>query len=128
VSAPLLYYFAANVCKDATFFGIPSWYKYLLKANLMVHTTAGGCELSPNFKIADLSLVALALVDIAMRIAALVAVGYVVYGGVQFVTAQGEADKAKKARQTIINALIGLVIAMLSTGFVAFIGTKIGTK
>jgi hypothetical protein len=117
-------YFAV-ACKDATFFGIPSWYKYLIKANLMIDDGMG-CVLAQNFKIQDISLIALALVDVALRIAALVAVGYVIYGGVQFVAAQGEADKAKKARQTIINALIGLVIAMMSTGLVAFIGSSIG--
>jgi hypothetical protein len=79
-----------------------------------------------SFNVQDLSLIVLAIVDILLRVAALVAVGYVVYGGVQFIVAQGEADQAKKARQTAINALIGLVIALISTGLVAFVGTRIG--
>lgn len=93
---------------------------------MVIDPTTHRCEIAPGFKIQDLSLIALALVDIALRVAAIVAVGYVVYGGVQFVVAQGETDKTKRARQTIINALIGLVIAMISTGLVAFVGTRIG--
>jgi hypothetical protein len=83
------------------------------------------CEVQ-NFGIKDLPLIGLAAVDIALRIAAFIAVGYVIYGGVQFVAAQGETDRTKKARQTVINALIGLVIALMSTAIVAFIGKRIG--
>jgi len=116
----LLSRFAAACGVQPTFFNFPTWYKYLEK-----ETIDNQCEIV-NFGIDDIPLVALALVDIALRIAALIAVGYVIYGGVQFVTSQGEADKAKKARQTIINALIGLVIALLAVGIVNFIGTRIG--
>lgn len=116
----LLSRFAASCDLQPGFFDFPTWYKYLEK-----QTIDNQCEIV-NFGIEDIPLVGLALVDIALRIAALIAVGYVVYGGVQFVTSQGEADKSKKARQTIINALIGLVIALLSAAIVAFIGRRIG--
>jgi len=119
--------FAYGTCDQQAFFGLPTWYKYLAKGGKMVVDAATGrCEIVGTLQIADLSLIALALVDVALRVAAIVAVGYVVYGGVQFVIAQGETDKTKKARQTIINALIGLTIALVSTGIVAFIGNKIG--
>lgn len=123
----LLSYFAAGTCTERVIFGIPTWYRYLLKNKLMsVDPNTGRCEISDKLAFQDISLVGLALVDIALHIAALVAVGYVLYGGIQFITAQGEADHIKKARQTIINALIGLVIALISTGLVSFIGTQIG--
>ncbi len=123
----LMSLFAFGSCSESGFFNLPTWYKYLLHAGKMaVSPDTGRCEFVDSFKIADLSLIALAAVDIGLRIAGLVAVGYIVYGGVQFVTAQGEADKTKKARQTIINALIGLVIALISIGLVSFIGNRIG--
>ncbi|HEY5806230.1 MAG TPA: hypothetical protein VIS56_02475 [Candidatus Saccharimonadales bacterium] len=122
-----LTHFAAGTCAEQSFFDFPTWYTYLLKADLMaVNSDTGRCDFVSGFEVQDLSLIALALVDIALRIAALVTVIYVVYGGVEFITAQGEADKAKKARQTIINALIGLSIALVSVGVVTFIGTRIG--
>lgn len=125
----LLNYFSA-VCGSQNFFNFPSWYKYLDAAGKMeINSATGRCELKnfgQGFEVMDLSLIALALVDIALRIAALAAVAYVVWGGIQFVVAQGEAAKTAKARQTIINALIGLAIALVSTGIVAFIGTRVG--
>lgn len=116
----LIMHFAAPEACKSNFFGLPVWYQYL------PNTRFQGCNIV-DFQIADIPLIALAAVDIALRIAALVAVGYVIYGGVQFVIAQGESDKTKKARQTIIDALVGLVIAMLAAGIVAFIGTRFGS-
>jgi hypothetical protein len=124
---PWLTYFAGSPnCNERFFFGLPTWYYYLSRAGKMqVHPATDRCEVV-NFQITDFTLIALALADIALRLSALVAVAYVVYGGVQFVLAQGEPDKTKKARQTVINALIGLGIALISTGFVAFVGARVG--
>jgi hypothetical protein len=116
----VLSWFAATCANSPSFFAFPTWYRYLEQRSV-----GNRCEIV-NFDIADFPLIGLALVDIALRVAGLVAVGYVIYGGLQFVYAQGETEKTKKARQTIINALIGLVIALLATGFVAFIGARIG--
>ena len=120
----LLSHFAAGCGGNPNFFDFPTWYKYI---NLVHNSATGRCEVPDNFGVQDFSLIALALVDIAFRVAALAAVGYVIYGGVQFVIAQGEADKTKKARQTIINALAGLVIALLAAGIVSFVGVRLGS-
>src|SRR5688572_9922196 len=94
----LLTIFAAVCDPNKVFFGLPVWYKYLMPDKF---STA--CEFTDNFKFPDdLGLIALAGADIVLRLAALVAVGYVVYGGLQFITAQGESDKVKKARETVI--------------------------
>lgn len=116
--------FAAG-CQEHMFFFLPTWYKYLILANKM-EDVGGRCTTVADFQPADLSLILLAVLDIVLRLAGLVAVGFVIYGGVKFITSQGDADGSKRARQTIINALIGLVIALLATTFVAFIGTRLG--
>jgi heme O synthase-like polyprenyltransferase len=121
---------AATTCENPpNFFGFPTWYQYLPgKVNETVRINGADvtrCEIA-NFEISHIPFIALALVDIALRIAALVAVGYIIYGGIQFILAQGESDKTKKARQTIINAVIGLVISMFAASIVRFIGTSIG--
>jgi hypothetical protein len=71
-------------------------------------------------------LIGLAILDDLIRIAALVAVGYVIYGGIQYVTSQGSPDATGKAQQTIINALIGVVLATLAASIVNLIGTRLG--
>jgi hypothetical protein len=60
-----------------------------------------------------------------LRVAALIAIGYLMYGGFRMISAQGEPDGIKRAQQTMWNALIGLGIALASIGGVAFIGKAI---
>ena len=74
--------------------------------------------------ITDIWLVVAAVIDILLRIAALVAVGFIVVGGVSYVTSQGEPDRTKTALRTIINALIGLAIAIAATAIVTFIAGR----
>ena len=98
---------------------VPSWYKYIEGTEV-----DGVCELTfvfPN----DIGLILLALVEILLRLGAIVAVGFIIYGGFMYMTSQGEPDKANNARQTLINAIIGLVLAIFATGIVAFIGAQL---
>jgi hypothetical protein len=122
----------AETCVDnaSSFFGIPTWYKYLQSAGYMVKDSNDVCQLSiPNgLEHGDFEvfvLIGLGVLDIIIRIAGLVAVAFVVYGGILYVTSRGEPDKAKKAMGTIINALIGLVIAVVAAAFVAFLGGRL---
>ena len=106
---------ATTSCAEKNFLGFPTWYHYL----------PYGCDFN-GLKVQDFGLIGLAVVEILLRIAGLVAVGYIIWGGVQLITAQGDPGATKKARQTIVNALIGMVIALISTGIVRFIGHRVG--
>jgi hypothetical protein len=55
----------------------------------------------------------------------LVAVGFVIYGGISFTSSRGEPDKTNRARTTIISALAGLAIAVLATILVSFIAGSV---
>lgn len=114
---PLLTHFAAG-CKSG-FFGFPHWYEYL---TLDPKT----CQVSKFTVPNDLIMVALAIIDILIHIAGLVAIVYVVIGGVQYVTSQGSPDATAKAQSTVLNALIGLALAVTAIAFVSFIGNKLG--
>lgn len=50
-----------------------------------------------------------------------VAVGFIIYGGVTYITSAGDPGKAKKARMTLTFAIIGLVIVLASFAIVNFI-------
>lgn len=104
---------AAN-CRPtaAGFLDFPTWYKYLDPK-----FENGACELDFDIK-EDIGKVALAVFEIILRIAALVAVGFVIYGGFQYLISQGEPDKIKGARTTIMNSIIGLVITISATALV----------
>ncbi len=127
----LLSFFAAagDACNPAagarSFFGLPPWYKYLDGKQ----DTFGRCV--PDFDWSnwsnanDLWSIALVAVEIMLRIGALVAIGYIIFAGFQYMTSSGEPDKTKNAKSTIINALVGLAIAILATSLVSFIGNQI---
>lgn len=99
---------------------IPSWYKYIDGTT----DSTGRCSLNFTFP-DDIGAILLAVVEILLRVGAIVAVGYVIYGGFLYITSQGEPDKAAAARQTILNALAGLIIAIIATGVVSFIGGRL---
>jgi len=48
----------------------------------------------------------------AIPIAGIIAVAFLVYGGVQYITAAGAEDKIKNAVRTITGAVIGLILVM----------------
>lgn len=50
-----------------------------------------------------------------------VAVIMIVVGGIQYATSQGDAGAVAKAKNTILYAVIGLVVALLATGIVSFV-------
>ncbi|HVS58449.1 MAG TPA: hypothetical protein VHD60_01790 [Candidatus Saccharimonadales bacterium] len=96
----------------ANFLGFPTWYEYLPK------NTDG----SPSIKgIGDIWLIVAAAINILLRLAALVAVFGVLYGGVLYVTSQGEPEKNAKARSALVYALGGLILAVIASAVVSFI-------
>ena len=120
ISTDFLTQFAA-ACDSKGISILPSWYKYI---EGKTDSTTGRCELYFTFP-DDIGAILLAVVEIMLRIGALVAVGYVIYGGFLYMLSQGEPDKATGARTTIINAVIGLALAILATGIVSFIGGQL---
>jgi hypothetical protein len=110
--------FAANC--EQPFFGLVPWYHYL-------NVNAGNCEVQNfNFLGGDVALVLLAIVDDLLRVAGIVAIAFVVYGAIQYIASQGSPEATAKAQTTIINALIGMAIAITAIAFVSFLGNKLG--
>lgn len=104
------------------FLNMPHWYEYL-PGN---RDPFGKCMPTFDWRHPEsLWGIGLALIDILLRIGALVAVGYVIWGGFQYMISQGEPDRTKSAKDTILNALIGLVIALVAATLVSFIGSSI---
>lgn len=50
----------------------------------------------------------------ALTLAFLLAVIYLIYGGFQYIASAGNADQATKGRATITNAVIGIIVIVLS--------------
>ncbi len=111
-------YFGAS-CSGGSFLGLPTWYKYLegegSKENCSPKLTG----------LDDIWLIVLAIIEILLRIAIIVAIVYVVLGGIKMITSRANPDKIQQARNTVQDALIGLVIAIVATAVVSFIAGSI---
>lgn len=126
----LLQLFAKEDCPTPGFFSLPTWYKYL---EVKKDSVTNQCEVQfslmnqgkNTFNGNDILLVGLGVIDILIQLAALIAVGFVIYGGIRYITSQGSPDATKGAQNTILTALIGLAIAIIAAATVAFLGRAI---
>jgi hypothetical protein len=114
--------FFADACPSHSFFLLPNWWEYLQRS---ADSVSGQCIVAFNFP-GDIWLVGLAVLDILLRLAGIVAVVSIIVSGAQLVLSEGSPEKATSARNRLINSLIGLAIAAGATGLVTFIGKDIG--
>jgi hypothetical protein len=104
---------------------IPKWYKYL---PYEYDAVTGKCEIHIDFSndgFLALLPVGLSVIEMLLAIAGVVAVGFVIYGGFQYVTSQGEPDRTRAALHTIINAFVGGAITVVASAVVAFLGNRL---
>lgn len=118
-------------CADKTFFGLLPWHHYLTKKEEPGPPGADAvCTIVfnplPANGRSDILLILLVIIDDLLRLAGLVAIGFIIWGGVLYLTSQGAPDQTQKAQQTLQNAIVGLVLCVLSIGLVTFIGARIG--
>jgi hypothetical protein len=120
LSKMITFIFAVSSCKANGFFGLPPWYKYLDTSQV-----GDTCDIV-NFRFEDdFWKIGLAVLEMLLRVAGMVAVFMIIFSGVSYIMASGEPEKAAAARRRLYNSLIGLAIALVATGFVAFIGNKL---
>jgi len=65
------------------------------------------------------------IVNVVLGIVGLIAVVVIIVGGINFTTSQGDAGKVKKARDTILYGIIGLVVALLAFAIVNFVMSNV---
>lgn len=110
----------AAACSGGSFLGFPTWYKYL--DSQTVTNTLGNKTCAPRITgLGDIWLVLAAVIEMALRVGTIFAIIYVLVGGAQLLTSQGDPSKTQAARGTIFNALIGMVISISAATIVSFI-------
>jgi hypothetical protein len=65
-------------------------------------------------------------VRVFLGVAGAVAVIVVTYGGFKYVTSNGNPQEVSKAKNTIIDGIIGLAIIMTAFGIVSFVVERLG--
>lgn len=63
----------------------------------------------------------------AFTVAGIVAVGFIIKAGIEFLTSSGDPGKAAKATKGIIFALVGLVVVIAAKLITSFVLTKVGS-
>ena len=107
-------------CKRSVFI-LPTWYKYLnFDKNCDVVVEEGEAAKTAV-------LIGLAIIEMLLVVAGIIAVVMVMIGGFKYVLSQGEPEKIANAKMTIINALLGAVIAIIASQVVAYIGGVFGS-
>jgi hypothetical protein len=111
-------------CSGGSLLGFPTWYKYLDSQNVTqaINNSQTVTICQPLFRnINDTWLVLAAVIEILLRLGVLISVGFIIWGGIQIITSQGDPGGVKHGRDAIFNAVIGLIIAVMATVVVNFI-------
>lgn len=61
------------------------------------------------------------VINILLTVAGMIAVLMIVIGGIRYITSDGDSNRASQAKNTILYALIGLIVAVSSYAIVNFV-------
>lgn len=89
----------------------PAWYRGLTDAS---------CEIKID-EINDFIKIPLNILEILIQAVAYAATGFIVWGGFKYIKSEGEPNKISEAKSAILQAIIGLVIALGSVAIVRFV-------
>jgi ABC-type Fe3+ transport system permease subunit len=98
----------------------PRWYEYLpsgLDSNNICSPQLTGIN--------DVWLIIAAVIEILLRLAAIMAVGFIIYGGVQLILSQGDPQQTNNGRNTVTSAVVGLFICIFASIVIAFIAERL---
>lgn len=81
----------------------------------------GTCVLSDDFTEGNLWSTVSTIINWILGIVGVIAVVMIIIGGIQYTVSAGDSGKVKKAKDTILYGIIGLVIALLAAAIVNFV-------
>jgi len=119
----------AAACDDGVL-GFPPWFAGLTKADCSIKPICekgeGECNTAHGAGVwISLSefifVVVLNVINILLVAVSYLSVGFVMYGGVKYMTSQGSPDKIAGAKKTIMAAVIGLVITILAASIITYL-------
>ena len=65
------------------------------------------------------------IINAIIAVLGILAVVVIIIGGISYMTSNGDATKVKKAKDTILYGVIGLIIVILSAAIVNFVIAKV---
>lgn len=98
-------------CSAQRFLTFPVWYKGLTCTDGVVQMT----------KINDIWKIGLNIVEMLIIATAYVSIGFIIWAGFKFMKSRGDPGKIVEARTAIVQAVLGLGIALASVAIVEFV-------
>lgn len=78
-------------------------------------------EPAGGYGVGDIGNILVSLVNLALYAAGALAVIFLIIGGLKYVLSAGEPAKLSSAKQTILYAIVGLIIAITAAAIVNFV-------
>jgi len=100
-------------CTPGRVLTFPTWYN-----GLPMDSATCSVQLS---KLTDIWKIVLNLVEILLMVAGYLSAGLILWGGIKYIKSQGNPQNIASAKSTIMNAAIGLGIALSAVAIVRFI-------
>jgi hypothetical protein len=98
------------------FLTFPAWYNGINKS------VDGGCEIASPTEVGGFSTfvwrIVLNIVEIMLNVVGYASVAFIIYGGYKYLYSAGSPNGMMGARKTIMNAVIGLIISVMSIAIV----------
>lgn len=114
---------AAGSACEGRVLGIPPWYRGLTNDDCTIKSPDPGQDGISRF----IWTIVLNVIEMALVIVAYLAAFFILYGGFLYITGGSNASQVEKAQKSILNAVIGLIIAMGSIAVTNFIFSLFGT-
>jgi len=74
----------------------------------------------------DIDQVISNILAVAVWIAGLLSVFFIIYGGIQYITAGASKDGVTKAKTTLIYAIVGIIVVVLGVSIRNFVLSRLG--
>lgn len=81
-----------------------------------------------SYELIDLIHIIGNIIEIALIFVGVVAVIYIIMGGIKYITAKGDEEATAGAKATITYAIIGLLIAIAAFTVIRFVWTSLTTQ
>lgn len=120
VASPVVSAVSAKDC-EPTLLGMPPWYRGLTNADCSIKGPDSSADGLSNY----IWKIVLNVIQMGLVAVVYIAVFFILYGGFQFITGGSNPSMIEKGRKTILNAVIGLIIALGSVAILNLLFTGI---
>jgi len=105
-------------------FGIGSllYLPFVARAGLL---TGVACPTSIACNSGDLPALIVGITNLILAVAGAIAVLFVIIGGFQYITSAGNEERAEAGKRTLQNAIIGVVVIVLSFVIIAVVSNEL---